>query len=590
MFSSSGKHRHNTLEDMTSLLNMFDYPLGHECPRDSAPLLLEGDASMLPPEPQHGNIEYKLKLINPSPNRLQQLITQMKWRLEEGLGQAVYVIGVEDSGAIPGLTQDEVDSSLETLMIMAKKIGATISIKGERIVENSSGKNRRKAVEVFVQMQCNEEIHADEVRVVVVGGGGSGKSTLIGVLSSGCKDNGKGRARLSLFRHRHEIRTGRTSSSSREIVGFDSNGAPVTYNQYQTPEEICQQSSKIVICIDSCGHRKYFKTTLFSITAMHADYVIIMVNALTGIEENKQQLSLCLALKLPFVIVINKIDLVTSDQCLEQTMSSIKELISSSFCMNKSWLVIEKEEDVLSYWSSPNHNIVPIFLISCVSGVGINHLYSFLSRTKPSLKADLQEKLTKKSTIFQIDETFNIQNVGIVVSGVLSAGLIEEGSELQCGPLDDGSLIDVVVTSLQRFKVNRRHVRPGESSTLAIACQDSDKSAYLEKSIRKGMVLLSKSENNLSSICTFFKASIFLMPNSKEVSIGFQGMLFTNVRQSVTVVAIHKKKSISPNESATVMLHFNKHPEYIHPGYRLLIQQGVTKAVGRVMAVYPQMS
>lgn len=84
MFSSSGKHRHNTLEDMTSLLNMFDYPLGHECPRDSAPLLLEGDASMLPPEPQHGNIEYKLKLINPSPNRLQQLITQMKWRLEEG--------------------------------------------------------------------------------------------------------------------------------------------------------------------------------------------------------------------------------------------------------------------------------------------------------------------------------------------------------------------------------------------------------------------------------------------------------------------------------------------------------------------------
>lgn len=173
---------------------------------------------------------------------------------------------------------------------------------------------------------------------------------------------------------------------------------------------------------------------------------------------------------------------------------------------------------------------------------------------------------------------------------MLSAGLIEEGSELQCGPLDDGSLIDVVVTSLQRFKVNRRHVRPGESSTLAIACQDSDKSAYLEKSIRKGMVLLSKSENNLSSICTFFKASIFLMPNSKEVSIGFQGMLFTNVRQSVTVVAIHKKKSISPNESATVMLHFNKHPEYIHPGYRLLIQQGVTKAVGRVMDVYPQMS
>lgn len=38
----------------------------------------------LPPEVEEGNVEYKLKLINPTPNRLQQLITQMKWRLKEG--------------------------------------------------------------------------------------------------------------------------------------------------------------------------------------------------------------------------------------------------------------------------------------------------------------------------------------------------------------------------------------------------------------------------------------------------------------------------------------------------------------------------
>lgn len=47
----------------------------------------------LPPEPEQGNIEYKLKLINPSSQRFEHLVTQMKWRLKEGQGEAIYQIG-----------------------------------------------------------------------------------------------------------------------------------------------------------------------------------------------------------------------------------------------------------------------------------------------------------------------------------------------------------------------------------------------------------------------------------------------------------------------------------------------------------------
>ena len=47
----------------------------------------EGDFSSLPPEPQQGNIEYKLKLVNPTSQRLEHLVTQMKWRLREGQGE-----------------------------------------------------------------------------------------------------------------------------------------------------------------------------------------------------------------------------------------------------------------------------------------------------------------------------------------------------------------------------------------------------------------------------------------------------------------------------------------------------------------------
>jgi GTPase len=41
------------------------------------------------------------------------------------------------------------------------------------------------------------------------------------VLTQGQLDNGRGRARLNMFRHLHEVQSGRTSSISHEILGFD---------------------------------------------------------------------------------------------------------------------------------------------------------------------------------------------------------------------------------------------------------------------------------------------------------------------------------------------------------------------------------
>ena len=51
-----------------------------------------------------------------------------------------------------------------------------------------------------------------------------GKVLFWGVLTQGELDNGRGRARLNLFRHLHEIQSGRTSSISHEILGFNSKG------------------------------------------------------------------------------------------------------------------------------------------------------------------------------------------------------------------------------------------------------------------------------------------------------------------------------------------------------------------------------
>ncbi|TFY78540.1 hypothetical protein EWM64_g5471 [Hericium alpestre] len=75
-----------------------------------------------------GNVEYKLHLLNPSQARLARLTTQLKWRLLEGGGQAFYELGVSDSGALIGLTQDALQGTLETLQAMAADLGARVVI------------------------------------------------------------------------------------------------------------------------------------------------------------------------------------------------------------------------------------------------------------------------------------------------------------------------------------------------------------------------------------------------------------------------------------------------------------------------------
>lgn len=63
----------------------------------------------------------QLKLVNPSATRLEHLVTQMKWRLQEGQGEAIYQIGVEDSGLLAGLSDTEMKASLDTLQTMADR-------------------------------------------------------------------------------------------------------------------------------------------------------------------------------------------------------------------------------------------------------------------------------------------------------------------------------------------------------------------------------------------------------------------------------------------------------------------------------------
>jgi hypothetical protein len=71
------------------------------------------------------------------------------------------------------------------------------------------------------QIQTGET--TEQLRITLTGPTTSGKSSLLGTLSTSTLDNGRGKSRLSLLKHRHEIVSGVTSSVAQELIGYKGN-------------------------------------------------------------------------------------------------------------------------------------------------------------------------------------------------------------------------------------------------------------------------------------------------------------------------------------------------------------------------------
>ena len=89
----------------------------------------------------------------------------------------------------------------------------------------------------------------------VAGSVDSGKSTLVAVLTNGRQgrpllDNGQGSARMSVFKHKHEIESGRTSSLSHHMLAYDSDHRVLNYADVapMMPSEIAAAARKVGLC------------------------------------------------------------------------------------------------------------------------------------------------------------------------------------------------------------------------------------------------------------------------------------------------------------------------------------------------------
>ncbi|CAB3258088.1 unnamed protein product [Arctia plantaginis] len=461
----------------------------------------------LPPEPRFGNVEYKLQLVSLCERRFQHLVTQLKWRLRSGGGSAVYVVGVRDCGALVGLRARALRSSLVSLRRMAHAIGATLThVTARRVAPH------RAVAEVNIR-KLPDPKQSVELRVAVMGANEAGKSTLIGVLTQGELDNGRGSARLNMFRHLHEVKSGRTSSLSHEILGFDAQGNVVNYgcSELMTAERIGERSAKLVSFLDLAGHSKYQRTTLHGLTGYSPHYAMLVISATAGIIPiTEEHISLLSALDLPFFAVISKCDISTT--AVKSLLDRLAELLAPTNkkpvlitdenlarnCVAPQKLIIDSldnRHDVKDVCSESE--IIPVFPVSCVKGNGISALHAYLLALRPPEHVTTHRTDDEDGCEFQIDEIFHVgDSTSPVVGGLLAKGFLCEGDTVILGPLEDGSFAPVVVRSIYRNRAPVGGVRAGACASVGLA-GGAPRAGMIKQLIEQNIADKTKSRKNV---------------------------------------------------------------------------------------------
>ena len=587
-----------------------------------------GGTLALAPEPPFGKVEYKLKLkAQEGTERFEELVTQLNWRMRECSSEeeceevadltqyrdAVYRIGVADDGTVLGLSDAELAESMSVLHAMAARIPATVTVVSRK---TGIAPGNRTSITALIRTQASALSllgQGDEVRICTVGNVDSGKSTLLGLLTQGLQDDGRGRARSSVFRHRHELESGRTSSVSTLTLGFDQAGRIVNYkedgNRLFRSEEpqhnagraeaqarIAEKASKLITFFDLCGHERYFKTTLQGMVGLAPDYLLCTVDANRGELRGMvhEHLVVANALAIPTVICLTKCD-VAGEQQRQSALEDVKRFMKS---MGTPTFVVKDSNDVVLAAERILQGFTPIFLCSAVTGAMIPELkllLNVLSRRQALKPASPgMPKLSAEALQIQIDEVFpQVPGVGLVVSGRVLHGTARPNDGVRLGPVVDskGDLIrdGFIGLRLGSMRVQDHPVeqlRAGSSGTFALRASGKARDALTPKVLSRSTLLVGTRSALMPS--RWLKASVTVLQHPSSIRVRYEPVLHIGMsRQTARIIAMTDSdgKPVSmlrAGDSAEILFRWAHWAEIVEPGCALVFRENSVKGVGTV--------
>jgi elongation factor 1-alpha len=516
-----------------------------------------------------GNIEYKLKLTSVDKDRINELATQLNYRLNEGGGEAFYELGVTDEGELLGLDQSETQTSFKNFDKICRAINVSY-----RVIRSVDGR-KGKVYELLIRRVV--ETLPISISVVLLGNADAGKSTIKGTLVYNMLDDGNGLAMSKVVRYMHEIKMRRTSAINTHILGFDLQGKDVNsillnYNE----SEIYLKSSKIINLVDLAGHEKYLKTTLRGILGNLPDYAFIIVAANSGtVGTFKEHLGLSLALKIPVIICLTKIDLAPESKTKE-TLDEIVKVLKLPGINRIPFNVKTRDDIVLAARHIKSGRIVPIFSVSNIKGNGLQELKEFLNIIPPRIK--WVESSGQPSKLY-VDEIFNVTGVGSIVSGLIDEGTVSVEDEVFIGPFEDikepFKKVKIKGIQINRVFVNRAFA--GQSATFAVP-------EITFGQIRKGMVLIDK--RVVPRPVRRFEASVKILHHPTTIKVGYTPVIHSHtIRQTARIIQM-SKEVLRTGDIADAMFEFLTRPEYLEKDQTFVFREGRTRGIGTVLKTY----
>ncbi|RDW88673.1 p-loop containing nucleoside triphosphate hydrolase-9 [Coleophoma cylindrospora] len=527
-------------------------------------------------------VPLKQLLLETDEDSLSKLVTVVDLRLDEGHGEMIFEIGFENNGSSMELKKDEWDKALARLEKAAAGLNAecqillTKNVGGEFEVDSVSEKDTACYGKILVRQHPKAPEEVIETRIAVVGNVDAGKSTMLGVLVKGGLDDGRGKARVNLFRHKHEMESGRTSSVGMEIMGFDTTGKIITSDvpgRKLTWEEIGKRSAKVITFTDLAGHERYLRTTVFGLLSSSPNYCLLMVAANNGlIGMSKEHLGIAMLLNVPVMVVITKID-ICPPQILEQTIQQITRILKSPGARKIPIFIKNKEDCINTASQIVSQRITPVFQVSNVTGEGLDLVRSFLNILPHHGHYNADAPFE-----FHVNDTFSVPFVGTVVSGIVKSGVVHAGDSVLIGPDSLGNFTPTVIKSIERKRIQVPGTSAGQSASFALK-------RVRRKDVRKGMVVLPKVEATPPKVYREFIAEVHILSHATTIKTKYQAMLHVGpVSQTCAIIDIDREY-IRSGDRATVAFRFVQRPEYLSPGDRILFREGRTKGLGIVKAV-----
>ncbi|KAI2483258.1 hypothetical protein Ptr902_05575 [Pyrenophora tritici-repentis] len=503
--------------------------------------------------------------------------------LEESKG-ALYEIGVADDGTIVGLAEDEMEESLNNLRAMAASLGCGIEVLrrvpvGEcEWVEDAGTPQQRvlKSQLLVAEALVRPEQHLiDHTRKIQQDLGN------MSLNASGSSIDLPSTPQTTTEQMRVSV-TGATMSGKSTLLGTLSTATQPHWTLLCVPSDNSEDSSGKLGASPTSEE--------------------LLGPAAAGFDLSHAHLQLCLALELPLVIAITKYDLATKNglrSTIVKLFTALREHGRKPFLItDPSTSVLEADlhtveasdlnetDKTIELLKESPLAAVPVVLTSAIKGIGIQKLHAFLRRL-PMPTEETNPPSGTPSTLFYIEDVYSVRtstsaNSSTIIGGHLRYGSLTIGDELLLGPYsvdissddsDSGSgtqptrkltisqsrsfpgalntkskntlLRDrhsewrrVRITSLRNLRLPVRTLHVGQVGTMGIIPVDTPPlSSPSINRIRKGMVLCASEAKAHKTITVRFQDK--QAQGIKGLSVGTAVVVYiASVRASSKVVSV----------------------------------------------------